>query len=279
MAEATPPDTDQLPVLLVASEREVERLQSSTDWATVAREVMRYTVGGIYLTLWDWVKGDRPVPSKIPWPHLPPEAAARRFQFDMGHPQDGTAYIQNPAAPEHYLVPALANERFVQEKVAAFVEIAEAMGAKDLTLKSGSIKSKEGNAGATLETAAVQAGLGVSFGKNHSVDRQVLMQFAEPIEGPHMPEQLRGWLLQDPILRSFVTTRLRQQRLLKAAVSLQLSESVELAAELTTTLPKMGIKTGGQYRAVQESTWAFEVEFWPGRKSHSKTEAVLDPPC
>ena len=43
----------------------------------------------------------------------------------MGHPQDGTAYIPNPAASDHYLLPALANERFVQEKVAAFVEIAE----------------------------------------------------------------------------------------------------------------------------------------------------------
>ena len=163
----------------------------------------------------------------------------------MGHPQDGTAYIPNPAASDHYLLPALANERFVQEKVAAFVEIAEALCAKQLTLKSGSVKTKEGKTEASLETAAGQAGLGVSFGENHSVDRQVLMEFAEPLKQPHMPEQLNGWLVQDPIFRAFVAARLRRQRLLKAAVSLKLSESVELAAELTTTLPKMGIKTGG----------------------------------
>lgn len=270
MAETNPKDTDQLPVLLVASAQEVERLRSVGDSAKVAKDVLRVMYGGLPVLIWDLVKGDGPARSGIPWPHLTPEEAARKYEFDMGHPQDGTAYIQNPSARDHYLLPALANERFVQEKVAAFVEIAEALGAKQLTLKSGSVKTKEGKAEASLESAAGQAGLGVSFGANHSVDRQVLMEFAEPVEGPHMPEQLKGWLVQDPILRSFVTTRLRRQRLLKAAVSLKLSESVELAAELTTTLPKMGIKTGGQYRDVQESTWAFEVEFWPGQKPKSE---------
>ena len=262
-------ETEQQPVLLVASPQELDRLKKAEDWEKITRDVMIVVGGGMYVWLWDLVRGDRP-PHQIQWPHLTPEEAARKYQFDMGHPQDGTAYIQNPSVGDHYLLPALANERFVQEKVAAFVEIAEALGAKQLTLKSGSVKTKEGKAEASLETVAAQAGLGLSFGANHSVDRQVLMEFAEPLEGPHLPEQLSGWLVQDPILRAFVNTRLRRQRLLKAAVSLRLSESVELAAELTATLPKMGIKTGGQYRNVQESTWAFEVEFWPGQEPRAE---------
>ena len=273
MAETTTDDTLPSTVIVIATEETAAKLRTSVDWSKVLTDFLVELPGRVLFPftlmtrdIYKLFTQNEAKPIPLPWPQFTPGVAAQRFSFDMGHPQDGTAYIQNPANPTHYLLPALANERFVQEKVAAFVEIAEALGAKHLTLKSGSVNGREGKAEASLETAAGQAGLGVSFGENHSVDRQVLMEFAERSEGPHMPEQLNGWLVQDPILRSFVTTRLRRQRLMKAAVSLKLSESVELAAHLTTALPKMGIKTGGQYRHVQETTWAFDVEFWPGQR-------------
>jgi len=66
-------------------------------------------------------------------------------------------------------------------------------------------------------------------------------------------------------LRSFVSTRRRQRRLNKAAVHLRLCESVELASELAAKLPQMGIKAGGSYKRVLDSTWSFNVEFWPAQ--------------
>src|SRR5262245_18157645 len=51
----------------------------------------------------------------IPIPHLAQEEAAARFSFDFGHPLDGHAYVLNPCIENHYLLPALANERLSQE--------------------------------------------------------------------------------------------------------------------------------------------------------------------
>jgi len=54
----------------------------------------------------------------------------KALRFDIGHPKTNTLYVQNPCVPLHYIVAALANERFVQEKIAAFTEIAACLGAK-----------------------------------------------------------------------------------------------------------------------------------------------------
>lgn len=255
---------EQRRVLLIASESELDRLRRTVDWKTVARDVVSMLAPfGFYTALWDLVVKNQSVPTDIPWPHISPEEAARRYTFDLGHPQDGTAYILNPVAADHYLLPATANERFVQEKVAAFIEISEAIGAKSLTVKSGTLNRKEANGEFSIQDAAGQAGLGVSFNENHTIERQALVEFGPPTDQPHLPEGMQPWLTHDPILRSFVTTRLRQHRLTKAAVTLRLGESVELVSELTAKLPAMGIKAGGSYKQVLDSTWSFEVDFWP----------------
>ena len=69
---------------------------------------------------------------EVPIPHLPEEEATSRFSFDIGQPLDGCAYVLNPCLENHYLQPALANERLVQEKLAAFIGINADLGAKRL---------------------------------------------------------------------------------------------------------------------------------------------------
>jgi hypothetical protein len=155
-----------------------------------------------------------------------------------------------------------SSERFIQEKVAAFVEIAASLGARQLVLVSASIDRRSAAGGASLSAAAAQAGLSAAFKDDNTIERQVMMEFPEPEREPEVPEHLGAWLMHDPILRAFANTRLRQ-RLSRAAVSLHMAESVALAAELAVMLPKQGIKVGGEYRRVHDSTWAFEVEFWP----------------
>lgn len=260
--------SDKAPLALyVASETELQRLREAARLYDSVGDFGNLFSGGAFVWLRALVqRGFKDY--SVPWPRYTPGEAAERFQFDFGHPQDGTAYVQSPVLPGHYLLPAVANERFVQEKVAAFVEIAEALGARNLTLTSVSMSRRSQRATADLENAAAQVGLGVVFQDDKTAHRQVLMEFAESDKPPYIPEHLGRWLIQDPILRSFVTTRLRNHRLLKAAVTLQLSESVQLAAELAAKLPKIGIKTGGEYRLVHHTNWEFEAEFWPVAGGH-----------
>jgi hypothetical protein len=211
-------------------------------------------------------------PPEIPFPHLPPEDAARRFKFDFGNPQDGTAYLLNPCDTKHYLLPALADERLVQEKAAAFVEISAALGAKKLELVFGSLDSTAANAGANLRTVAAQAGLSASFQDDHRVNRQVYMEFAQPPGPPHLPQALELWPAQDPLLRAVVNTRLRR-RLHRAQVSLKLSQASNLSSELTGVLRGQGINVGGTYKQVFGSSWDFEVEFWPSMEQDRVAES------
>ena len=79
---------------------------------------------------------------EIPIPHVSPEEAMLLYRFDVGHPVDGSAYVLNPCRDNHYLVPALANERLVQEKLKAFIELNAGLGAKKIDVLSASMEIK-----------------------------------------------------------------------------------------------------------------------------------------
>ncbi len=102
---------------------------------------------------------------EIPIPHLPPAEAARRFRFDHDLPHDGALYVLDPVAAgrDRYLRPSLANERLAQEKVAAFVSIASALGARRLEILSARVDGLGvgANARSPIPDTAAQLGLGV----------------------------------------------------------------------------------------------------------------------
>lgn len=91
--------------------------------------------------------------------HLTPADARQRFKFDHGHPVDGMAYVLNPCVADHYLVPALANERMAQEKLAAFAHIAACLGAKKIELP---VEMKTDERQASVQLPSLLAKLGVS---------------------------------------------------------------------------------------------------------------------
>ena len=200
----------------------------------------------------------------LPVPHLAPEEAARRFRFDPGGPRDGAAYVLNPFVRDHYLAPANANERLAQEKVSAFMRIGSALGARTIEILSADAVSRSGKGGADvpLPQRATQIGLHVSFDARGAVNRQVLMEFDAPRVAPHVPEDLRGFLDADPVLRALVTTRL-EGRPRRARVSLQLGDAIDVDAGVTEGLARRGVHVGGKYRRVATSVWHFEIEYYP----------------
>lgn len=201
---------------------------------------------------------------EIPIPHLDIAEARARFKFDLAHPQDGTVYLLNPCDEDHYVLAAQANERLAQEKLAAFMELASALGAKRLELIAGEVEatSAKGNAEARLPNAATQLGLDLSFANDGAVQRQVIMEFGKPRRAPVIPEKLEPWLDRDPTLRSMVQTRLAGEAL-KARVNLAFDETIDIEADVVAKFAGRGLKVGGTYRRVARSRWGFDVEFWP----------------
>jgi hypothetical protein len=205
---------------------------------------------------------------EIPIPHLAPAEAARRFRFDHDLPHDGALYVLDPVAltRDRYLRPSLANERLAQEKVAAFVSIASALGARRLEILSARVDGVGVGARvrAPIPETAAQLGLGVRVDAQGSVTRQVLMELDPPPAHvpPRVPEALRVWLELDPMLRALVDTRLEGSAL-RASFALQVGDLLDLDASLSAELEGRGVSLGGAFRRVGTSTWTFAIEWWP----------------
>lgn len=291
---------DERRIVLVASDSKYEEIIDQTDWKMVllaAGGPISYYLGGVvaaglalagalfgtaaastYLgvtfiamdTIAKKRAKERPffkrvfTKGELPIPHLPPAEARSRFRFDVGGPDDGAVYIANPCLPDHYLPPAVVNERLAQEKLSAFMQIASALGAKKIDVKSGeSIKTEaKGDADLPLPEAAAQVGLGVNFKSSNTFDRQVVAEFGKPTKAPHVPDGFEGWLDMEPTLRGMVRTRLDGEPT-KIGVSLQFGSMVDIGADATAKFADRGLKVGGTFRKVATSRWTFDVEFWP----------------
>jgi len=206
---------------------------------------------------------------EIPLPHLDPAEAARRFKFDLGEPKDGSAYVLNPCVADHYVLPAIANERLAQEKIAAFTQIAATLGAKKVEVVSGETLTTSATASADvpLDQAAAQIGLGITLDAQHKVRRQMYMEFDKPDVQPFLSPALVRWAEVDPSLRALVNTRLAT-RARTAKVNLTFEDTVDIDAKAMATFARHGIAVGGKYRQLRASTWSFEIDFWPkARKS------------
>ncbi len=204
---------------------------------------------------------------EIPIPHLNPAEAAKLFRFDVGHPIDGYAYVLNPCLDDHYLLPALANERLAQEKLAAFIDINAGLGAKRLEILSAALKNKTKKRQSGLLAAAAQVGLIGYINTDGIVSKQIYMEFDVPRTPPFLPDHHKKWLNNDPLLRTLVTARL-VHRVRTTQVALHFSEMIDVGAEVCAEIAGRGFNVGGEYHEVQSSSWNFAVEFWPDM-SHS----------
>jgi len=199
---------------------------------------------------------------EVPIPHLPQEEATSRFTFDIGQPLDGCAYVLNPCLENHYLQPALANERLLQEKLAAFIGINADLGAKRLEILSASMEMNMKRTNIGLREVAMQVGLGSYVGTDGSVSRQVYMEFDPPEKRPFVADHHKICFNTDPLLRALVNARLMSRvRTTQAAV--RFSEAIDVRSGACAEIARRGINVGGEYHSVRASTWNFSVEFWP----------------
>jgi len=276
-------------IILVASEEKYSELTSEVDWkkllwgtlitalpwgisiSLLASSVTATSLAAIGITnkksLRDFLKK-----GEIPIHHLSPSEAANRFGFDHGHPQNGTAYVLHATNPDYYLLPAIANERLAQEKVAAFFKLVSSLGAKKMELISAEVLEKniKGKADVPLPEAAAQIGIDASFSAKGDVNRKVYAEFTQPSNLPSIPDDLKGWLNVDPVFKSLSTTRL-EGTLIKTKASLTIESSVDFGAAAQTAIKSFKVDVGGKYHKVSKSVWSFDIEFWENKETSTTT--------
>ncbi len=275
-------------LILVATDETYRRLTERIDWAAVSKQAAFRLLSAaapvvsllplVSSTFGDklarsgylsptWVRalaGLRSSPMRtgeIPLPHLAPGEAARRFHFDHGMPEDGSAYVLNPVRADHYVRPALINERLAQEKLRAFLRLCASLGAEEVVVTSGETLERDGRLGATLPDAAGQLGLHAAFKSAREVERGVVARFDRGVAPPSIPDDVRGFLALDPIVEGMAQNRI-EHGLREQACTLTFGESVDLGADALLALEGKGIEVGGRYRSLATSRWTFVVRFY-----------------
>ena len=201
---------------------------------------------------------------EIPFPHLSPSEAIDRFSFDHGHPQNGMAYFVKATNSDYYLVPALANERLAQEKVATFLELSSALGAKKLELLSAELLDQRtsGKVDIPLKQAGAQVGIEATFGSQGQLNKKVYSEYGKPTKSLHIPENVVRWVEEDSMFRSLANDRLNGA-LLKRKVALQIESTIDVGVKVLASIKSFRVGVGGEYHRVARSSWSFEIEFWP----------------
>ncbi|MBK9032266.1 MAG: hypothetical protein IPL61_13285 [Myxococcales bacterium] len=206
--------------------------------------------------------------------------ARRAFRFDIGHPVDGQVYLRHPCRLDYYLVPAHANERMAQEKLAAFTQIAAALGARRVELVSAVMTKGTQEGKLSIPVLAKTLGLGLSADvvREGEVTRHVHAEFNEPTKPPSFPAELRAWLEGDPILNGLVAIRMNE-RPIHCKVVLSISDVFEGGGKVDLELGKMGLGIGVSAGSVGRSTWSFNIEFWPADESSLTTSLTRQLPA
>jgi len=209
------------------------------------------------------------IEEELPAIHLSPEVAQRAFRFDVGHyPVDGTVYSQHPCFPDYYLLPAEFQVRVAREKVAAFKQLAAALGAKRMTLLTASTTDRRGFLGAksSLQEAAAQIGMSATISASDSVSEQSYAEFDDPCRSPFIPEELSGWVAMDANFRTMAANRTNARQRIDR-VSLEVRETAGITAEAAARLAGKGLELGGKYQKLAHSIWSYEIEYWPWEPS------------
>ena len=199
---------------------------------------------------------------EIPLPHLSPKEAVNRFNFDHGHPVDGGVYLFHPVLENHYLVPSVANERLAQEKVAAFINLTAALGAKTVKLITADFLDKKNAASIDITKDAARYGIHISKDKNTENFTHLFKEYEKPRQKPYVPEQVIRWLDEDPLFRSIANGRTKAKIKIDKA-HLHIKNHYQIDSSITLGLENKGIYAGSELRNVYSSVYSFEIEYWP----------------
>lgn len=191
------------------------------------------------------------------------------MSFPIGHPQQNTLYIANPAKKGQYIPYKNAEDTLFHDKVNDFIRLSQCLGATEISFHS--IKG-ESISQSFLSSTNVDGNTSIkgnaAYGEYHSktngnssntFSKEVeLTRRYDPINKPYCPDDVE-WLALDSEWQKFVKQRL-EGNILEASMKISSSESIcsntNTIRNVKAAFDNMMVKVDGNYDSEEDNTFS-----------------------
>jgi hypothetical protein len=172
-------------------------------------------------------------------------------------------YREHPVQGHYYVPLAEFHPQMLHDKKAEFLDIATALGAKEIRIAASESRSKSGeaSAGADDPTGQTDGGVEVAARASETQDFGVEMRFERPNQPPQDPSEVY-WLDREPMWQSMVSARMSQW-VTEYRVNFSYTSDFGVNANVAASIQNIGLGIGGEYQSREERDTEYIVEFWP----------------
>ena len=204
------------------------------------------------------------ISNRITIPCASPQEAQTHFTFGAGELNDGGLYKINPFNLNQYIPIASYYDYLAKERVAAFLRIAQTLGAKELKLMQASFTTGSIITRASIGSVGHRIGLNALTTEDNQVKEQVMASFSQPTQLPYIPDELKEQVDASANLRMMASGRTDENGNMESIqYLLSINESSSSFGKLVSKVSKCGLYVGSKHKKMQGSTWMFSIVFWP----------------
>lgn len=210
------------------------------------------------------------------------DAIPNGLTFPVGHPQQNTLYVANPAQKGQYVPFKGAEDKLFHDKVNDFIRLSQCLGATEISfhsIKGESISQSflsstnvSGGVNVKGNSATGEYGLKNTGNSSYNSSKEVeLTRRYDPIKKPYCPDDVE-WLSLDPEWQKFVKQRL-EGNILESSMRISSSESIcsntNTLRNVKAAFENMMVKVDANYDSEEDNTfsssesteWQISVKF------------------
>lgn len=197
------------------------------------------------------------------------DAIPSELTFPVGHPQQNTLYVANPARKGQYIPYKGAEDSLFHDKVNDFIRLSQCLGATEISFHSirGESVSQSFLSSTSVNgsmNAKIYSVTGEYSGKsngdssyNSSKEIELTRRY-DPISKPYCPDDVE-WLSLDPEWQKFVKQRL-EGNILESSIKISSSESIcsntSTLKNVKTAFDNMMVKVDANYDSEEDNTFS-----------------------
>lgn len=210
------------------------------------------------------------------------DAIPNGLTFPVGHPQQNTLYVANPAQKGQYIPFKGAEDKLFHDKVNDFIRLSQCLGATEISFHSikgesisqSFLSSTNVSGGVNVKGNSVTGEYGLKNTGNSSFNSSKEVELTrryDPIKKPYCPDDVE-WLSLDPEWQKFVKQRL-EGNILESSMRISSSESIcsntNTLRNVKAAFENMMVKVDANYDSEEDNTfsssesteWQISVKF------------------
>lgn len=210
------------------------------------------------------------------------DSIPNELTFPVGHPQQNTLYVANPAQKGQYVPYKGAEDKLFHDKVNDFIRLSQCLGATEISFHSikgesisqSFLSSTNVSGGVNVKGNSVTGEYGIKNTGNSSYNSSKEVELTrryDPIKKPYCPDDVE-WLSLDPEWQKFVKQRL-EGNILESSMRISSSESIcsntNTLRNVKAAFENMMVKVDANYDSEEDNTfsssesteWQISVKF------------------